>query len=509
MGKKYFIGIDSGTQSTRVIIFDEQGKQICKGVGKHPPLIHDQLNWAEHGEYDAWYGLCEATRSALDQFQGERKDIVAIGLSSQRGTVMAVDREGHPLQRPISWMDARMAMEMSPMPEDCDPWYKFCRFYSKANWCKVHRPEAFEAAYKWLTIGGYLGYRLCGVYKDTISNQTGAWPVDRENWCLEKEDWPYECVGIRRDQMAEMVFPGELLGKVTTDGAKLTGFPEGCPVYACMGDKQCEALGAGVIHPGQSYITLGTSVQLSLVGDKMLSSPNRNFLTYLCYQPKIYQYEASLVKGYWLVSWFREQLAKDLEGGAKAIDTNVEALLDMEAQKVPAGSAGLITVPDWQGPRNRANAKGVMLGFDERHGRAHMFRSLVEGISMALKVTTDVMCDEIGTPITSLRIGGGGSRSQVAMQSTADIFNIPTVRVHTSETCSLGAAICAAVGSGAYSGFQEAVDRMVGDNITDIFQPDPENHQLYEGLMDKVYRKIYPMMSPVFDDLLALTKDHK
>ena len=138
-----------------------------------------------------------------------------------------------------------------------------------------------------------------------------------------------------------------------------------------------------------------------------------------------------------------------------------------------------------------------------------MFRSLVEGISMALKVTTDVMCDEIGTPITSLRIGGGGSRSQVAMQSTADIFNIPTVRVHTSETCSLGAAICAAVGSGAYSGFQEAVDRMVGDNITDIFQPDPENHQLYEGLMDKVYRKIYPMMSPVFDDLLALTKDHK
>ena len=95
------------------------------------------------------------------------------------------------------------------------------------------------------------------------------------------------------------------------------------------------------------------------------------------------------------------------------------------------------------------------------------------------------------------------------MQSTADIFNIPTVRAHTSETCSLGAAICAAVGSGAYPSFQEAVDRMVGDNITDIFQPIPENHALYQGLMDKVYRKIYPMMSPVFDDLLALTKDHR
>ena len=128
---------------------------------------------------------------------------------------------------------------------------------------------------------------------------------------------------------------------------------------------------------------------------------------------------------------------------------------------------------------------------------------------MALRVTTDVMCKEMGTSVTSLRVGGGGSRSQVAMQSTADIFNIPTVRAHTSETCSLGAAICAAVGSGAYPSFQEAVDRMVGDNITDIFQPIPENHALYQGLMDKVYRKIYPMMSPVFDDLLALTKDHR
>ena len=179
MGKRYFIGIDSGTQSTRVIIFDEQGKQICKGVGKHPPLIHDQLNWAEHGEYDAWYGLCDATRSALDQFTGDKKEISAIGLSSQRGTVMAVDRAGSPLQRPISWMDARLALEMPPMPENCDPWYKFCRFYSKANWCKLHRPEVFEAAYKWLTIGGYLAYRLCGVYKDTISNQTGAWQIGR------------------------------------------------------------------------------------------------------------------------------------------------------------------------------------------------------------------------------------------------------------------------------------------------------------------------------------------
>ena len=82
MGKRYFIGIDSGTQSTRVIIFDEQGKQICKGVGKHPPLIHDQLNWAEHGEYDAWYGLCDATRTSLP---GTKRRSQPLGFPASEG----------------------------------------------------------------------------------------------------------------------------------------------------------------------------------------------------------------------------------------------------------------------------------------------------------------------------------------------------------------------------------------------------------------------------------------
>lgn len=509
MNEKYLIGIDSGTQSTRVIIFNTKGEQICKGIGKHPPLIIEKKGWAEHGEMDVWIGLCDAARDAFSNFKGNPKDIVGIGLSSQRGTTLAVDQDGTPIQKPISWMDHRMAYGIEPMPDDCDPWYKFLRFYSKPNWFRVNKPEVFNKAYKWLTVAGFLDYKLCGDYVDTISNQNVGWPIDREAWKISDEDWKYECVGVRRDQMSRMVLPGEIVGYVSSVGSKSTGFPEGCPVMACAGDKQCEQLGAGIIKEGQTYITFGTSSSLGIVGNstQMRTDPDFSFITYLSCIPGIWNYEAGLYTGYWLVSWFRDNLGIDLAGEAKSKGTSIEALLNQQAVNVPPGSEGLIIIPDWSAPRARPFGKGMIIGFDNRHTRAHMFRAMIEGISLQLKINTDIMCNKIGTQVTELRVGGGGSQSNISMQCTADIFGVPTTRTYLAENCSLGAAICAAVGAGVYPSFEAAVEGMT--RTSETFYPIPENQKLYDDLRERVFMKTYPTMEPVLKNLVELTKDEK
>ena len=179
MNEQYVVGIDSGTQSTRVIIFNSAGEQICEGIAKHPALIAEKQGWAEHGAWDVWSALCEASKQAFARFEGNQADVVGIGLSSQRGTTMAVDATGTPIHRPISWLDTRLAIGIDPMPEVTDPFYQFLRLYSKPNWMRLHEPEVFQNTYKFLTVSGFLAYRLVGRYVDTISNQAGAWPVDR------------------------------------------------------------------------------------------------------------------------------------------------------------------------------------------------------------------------------------------------------------------------------------------------------------------------------------------
>ena len=500
---KYLVGTDSGTQSSRVIIFDTEGNIVAKGSAKHPDLILERQGWSEHGEEDCWKGFCEASRDALSKFPGDPKDIIGIGFSSQRGVTYCLDENGRQLQRPISWMDQRLAYGIEPMDREISPWWQFLRYYSKANWTKVNRPEIFARTAKWLTNGGYLGYKLTGKFVDTIANQNGGFPVDKAKFALHDEDWAYECVGTRRDQLPEMFLPGEVMGYVSAEGAAASGLPEGCPVIACSGDKQGEVLGAGCIENGQCYITFGTCTSLAMVADKDIPSPDTSYLVYMACVPYQFNYEASLSKGYWLISWFRDNLGMDLAAEAAAQGVSIEELLNREAADVPPGSEGLVIVPDWWSPRTRPNGKGVILGFDDRHKRKHIFRAMIEGISQQLKINTDIMCGQIGGSVTEIRAGGGGSKSPITMQATADIFGVPVRRTHTSETCAMGAAICAAVGSGIYKTYEEAVEHMVG--MGEVFTPIPENVKLYAELREKVHKKVYPTMKPIFDDLVELT----
>src|SRR5262249_24727064 len=141
-------------------------------------------------------------------------------------------------------------------------------------------------------------------------------------------------------------------------------------------------------------------------------------------------------------------------------------------------------------------AKGAILGFGDVHTRAHVYRSILEGIAYALREGKELTERRSGTPIRELRVSGGGSRSDVASQLTADIFGLPAVRAHTSETSGLGAAIDAAVGLELHPDFETAVHRMT--RIGRSFAPNTDAHELYEQLYTRVYKSMYRRLQPLY-----------
>jgi len=166
---------------------------------------------------------------------------------------------------------------------------------------------------------------------------------------------------------------------------------------------------------------------------------------------------------------------------------------------------GLVLQPYWSpglkmpGPE----AKGAIVGFGDVHGRAHVYRSILEGLAFALLDGKERTEQRTGVKVTELRVSGGGSQSDAAMQLTADIFNLPTARPHVYETSGLGAAMDAAVGLGLHPDFDSAVKEMT--RVTRVFEPDPNNSALYDGLFHRVYKRMYERLRPLYEEIRDIT----
>ncbi|MBL0716124.1 MAG: carbohydrate kinase, partial [Desulfosarcina sp.] len=165
---------------------------------------------------------------------------------------------------------------------------------------------------------------------------------------------------------------------------------------------------------------------------------------------------------------------------------------------------GLTLQPYWSpGIKTGPAAKGAIIGFGDVHTRAHIYRAILEGLGYALKDGTLTLQKRNKVNIEALRVSGGGSQSDAAMQITADIFDLPAQRPHTYETSALGAAIDAAVGLKLHSDFSSAVEAMT--RITDVFEPIPPNRDLYRELFEKVYLKMYGRLKPIYEQIRAIT----
>jgi len=275
---------------------------------------------------------------------------------------------------------------------------------------------------------------------------------------------------------------------VTAEAAVATGIPAGIPVVHTANDKAVEALGSGSLDERTALISLGTYIAAMVHGHENRKTPTEFWTNFGCV-PHKYLYEShGIRRGMWTLSWFLDLLGDEIAQAAAAQGLSRELYLEREAEGVAAGCDGLMTVPDWLAPTDKPFRKGVMLGFDARHTRGHVYRSILEAIALTMKSRVDAACAELGISLKEIVVSGGGANSNLFMRIFADVFGLPASRSVGNGGASLGAAICAAVATAVYPDFETAVARMTKSR--ESFAPDQANAAVYRRMNAAVYTTI-------------------
>ncbi len=481
MTQKYLMGVDVGTQSAKVIIIDLDGNTVCSGCHALQKMDIPAPQLAEHPDDDLWDSLKMAFHRVMTRFneeiRGDAKDILSMGICIIRCCRVLLKENGELAYPVIDWMDKRLNT-----PYEYTPAYGDVRYVT--------------------TTSGYITHRLTGEFKDTCANYIGWWPMDDDTLSWSDDDDLFKQCNLTRDMLFDVVKPGEILGYLTQDAAETIGLPKGIPVVATAHDKAVEALGAGSLAPGIGLISLGTYIGALVHGDKNMKDAE-NFWAFQASVPGRYLYECMGVRrGMWTISWFCDQFGEGIIDEAKDQGITIEELFNREAERIPAGCEGLLTVHDWAPPPEAVYRKGVMFGFDGRHSRGHIYRSILEGIAFTVKNHMDKMNRELDTPIKHLIISGGGANSNVFMQIFADIFGVPTSRNQMKGSAAIGCVINAGMAVHAFHSYEEAVEKMV--HKEDEFKPNFENTQFYKMLNGNVYKKVNQHFDPILKELSAL-----
>lgn len=517
-GRQYLLSIDNGTQSIRAMVFDQHGELLAKSKVGIEPYVSSAPGLAEQDAQYFWEHLCQACQSLWPLLDFPREQISAVSVTTQRATVVPLDAAGKALHPAISWLDQRRVNSRPRL----NPLYQLAiraigaagavaEFHAnaEANWFAEERPEIWRQVEKYLLLSGYHTFRLTGAYTDAVASQVGYIPLDFKRQCWASAyDWKWQVLPVVRDMLPELRPAGESLGLISEAAARETGIPAGVPLIASGSDKACEVLGSGCVSADLGSLSFGTTATFNITTDKYLEA-DRFHPAYPGAVPGTFNPEMAIRRGFWMVSWFKNEFGLREQRLAEEHGVAPESLLDQLLEAVPPGSEGLVLQPYWSAGSAPAGpeARGAIVGFSDVHTRAHIYRAIIEGIGFALREGKEIMERRSGQPIKTLRISGGGSQSDQVMQITADIFGMEVERPHTFETSGLGAAIAAAVGAGIFPDFASAVAGMT--RVKDRFSPDAANRQIYDSLYRDVYCKIYKSLKPSYRAIQAIEQSQR
>ncbi|MFW6011484.1 MAG: FGGY-family carbohydrate kinase [Desulfosalsimonas sp.] len=508
------LAIDNGTQSLKAMVFDLSGGMQAIVRIPFEPYYSKHPGWAEQDPDLYWNILCQACQKLWSDKEIDSQRIAGLSLTTQRATVINVGKDGKPLRPAISWLDQRKTTGLASVGGMWGMLFALTGLRStvaylqqeaEANWIRTHQPEIWKKTHKYLLLSGYLTYKLTGEFTDSAGCQVAYIPFDYKRLSWSKDsDWKWRAIPVKPDMLPKLVPPGGKLGLVSPAAAKQTGLAEGLPVIASAADKACEVLGSGSLEPSTGCISYGTTATVNVTSSRYVE-PVFLLPPYPAAIPGHYSLEVQIFRGFWMVSWFKNEFGHPERQKAESLGVEAEALFDRLIDDIPAGCMGLMLQPYWSpgikvpGPE----AKGSIIGFGDIHTRGHVYRSILEGLAYALRQGKERIEKRAKIRISELIVSGGGSKSRNAMQATADIFNLPAARPHVYETSGLGAAINAAVGLGLHADYKSAVDEMT--HIADIFEPDPEAHKLYDALYTRVYKKMYRRLEPLYKEIRRIT----
>lgn len=503
------LSIDCGTQSIRAMLFDKRGELVEKEKVRFEPYVSPQEGYAEQDPDLYWDKICLAIRGLKEKREDLFGSIIGVTVTCMRDVGICLDKDKNPLRPAILWMDRRVARCEETMPLKSRFLFRISGMHDavektrkdcKSNWIRENQPEIWKNTDKYVQLSTYLNYKLSGNLIDSVAAMIGHIPFNyRAKRWMNPGHFQMPVFRTREEDKKEadrrfrfdLVEPGSVLGAISPEAAAATGLPTGLPLIASGSDKGCETIGTGAIYEDTASLSFGTTSTIQITTERYVE-PIQFLPAYPAVYPDRYNPEVMITRGYWTLTWFIKEFVKRPEDGSICWERHLDPLLDT----VPPGSDGLYAEPYWGPSLKRPEARGALIGFTEAHTRLHVYRALIEGINYGLIDGKRRLERKANVTVKKLMVSGGGAQSDPVCQITADMFNLPVMRVQTYETSGLGAAICAFVGLGRFPSYDAAIDAMV--HVGEVFEPDPQTAAVYDRLYRKLYVKSYPRLRPLF-----------
>jgi glycerol kinase len=450
--------LDSGTTSTRFMLFDHSG-DVVAAVQREHRQIFPQSGWVEHDPLEIWERSREVIGGALAKAEVSAADIAAVGITNQRETTVIWDAaSGQPIYNAIVWQDTRtdrICRELQAQGYAERIYHKtglpLATYFAgpKIRWLLDNVPGARERAMagelRFGTIDAWLIWNLTGgrhVTDPTNASRTMLMDLATLEW----DDELLAILDIPRSLLPTICPSSDPAGY----GMTLAGGPFRGEIPLCgdLGDQQAATVGQTCFRSGEAKNTYGTGCFMLLnTGSDIIHSRN-GLLTTVCYQfgsgRPVYALEGSIAMAGATVQWLRDNL--------RLIDHAAET--EALAQSV-TDSGGCYLVPAFSGlfaPYWRSDARGVIVGLTRYVNKAHIVRAALESICYQTREVLDAMNADSGVPLAALKVDGGATANNFLMQLQADILGVEVIRPRVAETTSLGAAYAAGLAVGFWDG---------------------------------------------------------
>lgn len=484
------LGIDVGTGGTRAVLLDEAGQVLGAATAEHVEMASPQLGWAEQDPRDWWRAAQAAIKEGLAQAKTYAAEIAAVGLSGQMHGLVLLDYAGEVVRPALIWCDQRTEAECRAITErvgakrliDLVANPALTGFtLPKIWWVRAHEPENWSRVRSVMLPKDYVRFKLTGARATDVADASGTLMFDvvHRRWSPEMLD-----ASELSPEILPRVFESpEITARVSKEGAAASGLREGTPVVAGGGDQSAGAVGMGIVEPGSVSATIGTSGVVFAATGTPTVEPKGRIHTF-CHAIPGRWHVMGVTQGAGLsLRWFRDQFGKAV---------SYDALMK-EAAAAPPGADGLLWAPYLMGERTPhldPNARGALVGLTAQHTRAHVIRAILEGVAFSLRDTFTIF-RELGVPVKSIRLGGGGARSPLWQQIQADVYGMPVELVAADEGAAYGAALLAGVGAGVWPSVDSACAASVHE--ANRVNPIAKNADLLNRRYEE-YRKLYPAL---------------
>ena len=508
MQKRYVIGADLGTTAVKVGLFDDEGTTIAVGTQEHN-LIVESGGIVEQQPSAYWEAFKTCMHRVLDDAGINRNAITALSFSVQGETFALLDENEDVLGNFIVWMDTRAQDEA----EEINGWFSADEILShtgqgpitslypaaKILWLKRHRPDAWNRSRRVALLEDWFLLRMTGtsVGEGSLWCTSYLWDINTRDW------WPemLERLDVKTTELPRIMPSGTPLGTILPEIADELGLPRTLTVVVGGLDTSCGTIGVGNVVPGIFSESTGAVLVVCTKVTHPVLDPNGEFPCFYGVVPGLYMLHTG-AKGGIMFRWLRDNLCRSEMGIAQDLGLDAYSLMDDLAQTVPAGSDGLVLLPNFGGagaPDTDQYAKGTLYGLSIQHTKAHIIRAFLEATAMNIRRMVDYGEKVTGTHVEEVRSLGGASKSPLWCQIKADVLGrrVVTMR-NTQDAAALGAALVAGTAVGIWPSLVDIAQKVT--EVENVYEPNPANREAYDAAL-KRYDLLTNALRPISKDI--------